>query len=447
MRNGASPEQRLGPRVRRGYALGSVATGTFGTVPGLLLLPYLTDTLGIAAVVAGFIVFVPKAWDVVLNPIVGRISDKFSSDRGRRRPFLLAGGLSLAVFFALLFSGPTSPVAGGIWVVVLFLACATAYAFFQVPYVAMPAEMTQDYAERTRLMTWRVAILAVAILLSGATAPIIVHAFGGDPTARGYRLMGLYIAAILAIGVLGSYLGTANAPEHATPTPAGSLRDQLATVGASRDFRLLLGTFVMQALGVGAMLAGVAYVADDLLDNSSASTILFAAFVAPALLITPLWERFAATRGKKTGYLLSTGFLVVGALGLFAAHGGTVWIVYVSAGLVGVGYAGAQVFPMSMLPDVAAHDAQTSGENRIGVFTGVWTAGETLGLALGPGLFALILAIGGYVSSTTNDPVQPDSARWAIALGFSLIPAILIAASALVLRRYRLDEQLTRGEP
>ena len=54
--------------TRRGYALGSVATGTFGTVPGLLLLPYLTDTLGIAAGLAGVIVFAPKAWDVVLNP-------------------------------------------------------------------------------------------------------------------------------------------------------------------------------------------------------------------------------------------------------------------------------------------------------------------------------------------------------------------------------------------
>ena len=59
----------LTPTARRGYGLGSVATGSFGTVPGLLLLPYLTDRLGIAAGLAGLIVFLPKAWDVVLNPI------------------------------------------------------------------------------------------------------------------------------------------------------------------------------------------------------------------------------------------------------------------------------------------------------------------------------------------------------------------------------------------
>src|SRR5215213_4561465 len=119
--------QPLPTGVRRGYALGSVATGTFGTVPGLLLLPYLTDTLGIAAVAAGFIVFVPKAWDVVLNPVVGRISDRHDSPHGRRRPFLLKAGLALAVCFAALFVGPSGPQwLAGAWVVLWFLACATA---------------------------------------------------------------------------------------------------------------------------------------------------------------------------------------------------------------------------------------------------------------------------------------------------------------------------------
>src|SRR3954469_6151066 len=160
--------------VRLGYGSGSVATGAFGTVPGLMLLPYLTDSLGIAAVAAGFIVFAPKAWDVVLNPVAGRISDRSQDPRGPRRPWLLRAGLSLAVAFALLFAAPgMGRVAEAAWVLVCFLACATAYAFFQVPYVSMPAEMTQSYDERTRLMTWRVAMLAFTIMLAGATAPVI----------------------------------------------------------------------------------------------------------------------------------------------------------------------------------------------------------------------------------------------------------------------------------
>src|SRR5690606_401643 len=93
-------------RVRFGYGSGSVATGAFGTVPGLMLLPFLTDSLGIAALWAVLIVFLPKAWDVFLNPVAGRISDRSTDPRGPRRPWLLRAGLGLSVCFALIFAAP-----------------------------------------------------------------------------------------------------------------------------------------------------------------------------------------------------------------------------------------------------------------------------------------------------------------------------------------------------
>ncbi len=436
--------QVLTSRVRRGYALGSVATGTFGTVPGLLLLPYLTDVLGVGALLAGAVVFAPKAWDVLLNPVAGRISDRSESPHGRRRPFLLRGGLTLAACFALLFAGPTSPEGlAATYVVVLFLACATAYAFFQVPYVAMPAELTLDYAERTRLMTWRVVVLAVAILLSGATAPMVVDAF--DDEVTGHRVMGVYVGVVIAIGVVGAWRGTRGAPEHRTDTADGTLREQLSLVAAARDFRALLLTFVVQALAVGTMLAGVAYMADDVLDDTGAATVLFAAFVGPALLVTPLWERYARTRSKRSGYLASSAVMAAGMAGVFLAPTDAVVALYVAAGVTGLGYAGAQVFPMAMLPDAAAHDAEQTGQNRIGVYTGVWTAGETLGLALGPAVLALVLAAGGYVSSEAGvDVVQSDTTTEAIRIGFGLLPCLLVLVSLALLRHYRLDERLAR---
>src|SRR4051794_10749996 len=434
--------------VRLGYGSGSVATGAFGTVPGLMLLPYLTDSLGIAAVVAGFIVFLPKAWDVVLNPIAGRISDRTVDVRGPRRPWLLRAGIGLAAGFALLFAAPAmGQVAEAAWVLVLFLACATAYAFFQVPYVAMPAEMTQSYDERTRLMTWRVAMLAFTIMLAGATAPVIRDAVGGRD---GYRVMGVAMAVMIAVGGVSAYRGTRAAPIGAVEPGPGSLRDQLRIVAGARDFRLLLVTFVVQALATGCMLAGVDYLAGDVLGRKGAGSILFVCFVAPALLLTPLWSRYGSRFGKKQGYVLATLILAVGALLNVTARGAPVAVVFVATALVGVGYAGAQVFPLAMLPDAAAVDARRTGSGRVGVYTGVWTAGETLGLALGPGLFALVLALGGYRSSTDGDAVQPDSALTAITLGFSLLPAALVLLSLWWLVRYTLGSDqvdLTHDTP
>ena len=438
-----APIGALPRRVRVGYALGSVATGAFGTVPGLLLLPYLTDRLGVGAALAGLVVLLPKAWDVILNPIAGRISDRSTHPDGKRRPFLLRAGIALAILFALLFAGPTTPAGiATAWVVIAFLACASAYAFFQVPYVAMPAELTPDYAERTRLMTWRVAILALAILASGALSPLVRDALG--PT-WGYRGVGAFVGLLILAGAIGVWRGTAGVPMLATPAATAGFGDQLRLVGADRRFRLLLTTFVVQALATGCMLAGVDYVATWLTDTGGAASVLFACFVAPALVVTPLWQAVGARIGKKRGYVAASLLLFLGAAGAYAAR--SLPALAVAVAVVGIGYAGAQVFPLAMLPDVAALDAARTGENRVGVFTGVWTGAETLGLALGPGLYAVILAVGGYLSSSGGAVVQPDSALTAIRIGFTLVPAVLVALSLLALRGYRLDEADLRPSP
>lgn len=424
--------------VRFGYGSGSVATGAFGTVPGLMLLPYLTDQLGVAALWAGIIVFLPKAWDVILNPIAGRISDRTVHPAGPRRPWLLRAGVLLAIGFALIFAGPDMDsrwLESG-WVLVFFLLTASAYAFFQVPYVSMPAEITASYDERTRLMTWRVAILAFTIMLAGATAPVIRDAVGGRD---GYRVMGLAMALLILVGALSAWWGTRRAPVGSVAPGAGSLGEQLRIVAHARDFRMLLTTFVIQALATGAMLAGVAYVASDLLQSKAAATILFVCFVGPALVLTPLWAKWGERVGKKQGYVVASLVLAAGAALAVLARGGNDMWTYVATGLVGVGYSGCQVFPMAMLPDAAAVDAARSGENRVGVYTGVWTAGETLGMALGPALYALVLSLGGYLSSEGQDLTQPDSALTAIALGFSIVPAVLVLVSLWWLRRYTLD--------
>ena len=425
----------LTARTRRGYALGGVATGAFGTVPGLMLLPYLTERLAVPAAIAGVIVFAPKAWDVILNPIAGRISDRSTHPAGPRRPFLIRAGLLLALAFALLFAGPTQPIGlAAAWVTLLFLACATAYAFFQVPYVAMPAELTDDPAERTGIMTWRVAVLSLAILVSGGLAPVVRNSVGPE---RGYAAMGVFVAALIALGALGAWWGTRDAPVTRAHAAAGGLRTQLGLVAADRNFRALLLTFVVQALATGAMLAGVDYVARQVLHDKGAGSILFVCFVAPAIICTPAWERVAARLGKKPAYVAASLVLAAGALALSASRAIPTAAVYLAVAMVGIGYAGAQMLPLAMLPDVAAADAQRSGESRVGVFTGVWTAGETLGMAVGPFVFGLVLAAGGYVSSSDSSATQPDSAVTAIVLGFSLLPAVLVVCSLLALRGYR----------
>ena len=90
----------------------------------------------------------------------------------------------------------------------------------------MPAEITTSYDERTRLMTWRVAILAFTIMLAGATAPLIRDGVGGRD---GYRVMGV-VMAVSSSSVCQRVVGTR--PRHrAVSAGAGTLREQLRVVG------------------------------------------------------------------------------------------------------------------------------------------------------------------------------------------------------------------------
>ncbi|TFV89184.1 MFS transporter [Blastococcus sp. CT_GayMR16] len=432
----ASP--RLGRGTHVGYALGSIGTAAFGTVPGLLLLYYLTDVLGVAAGIAGLVVFAPKAWDVVLNPWIGNRSDRTESRWGPRRPWMLAGGLALPPLFVLVFAGPSTPPAlAAVWVAGTFLLAATAYGCFQVPYVAQPAEITDDPGERATLMSWRVAALALGILLAGAGAPAVVDAFGSG--RGGYLAMAVFVALLLALGMLGAVVGTRSAATLTRTRSEGRLLETLAVAWRVRPFRVLLIGFVVQALGIGVMLAGVPYYSEQVLGDPDAGTLLFVALVAPAILVMPLWLRFSRRRGKRTG-LLAASLLFAAAAGLLLVvqHGQTAAAIPLVV-VVGIGYAGMQMFPLAMLPDVIAADEASSGARRAGVFTGVWTAAETLGLAVGPGLLGGLLALAGYVSSTGDDVAQSGTAVTAVRIGFTVLPALLVLAAVPVFARYRLD--------
>ncbi|MFD5035801.1 MFS transporter [Streptomyces sp. NPDC058377] len=444
----AGPDHPAAPplprTVRIGYGLGSLCTGTFATVPGLILLYYLTNVLAVPAAVAGAAVFLPKAWDVLINPLVGAVSDRSRLRGGPRRPFLLLGACTLPPLFALIFAAPPlrgAPAAG--YVAVLFLLAATAYAVFQVPYVTMPAEMTEDPHERGRVLGWRVGFLGVAILLSGALAPAIAHADGDTPES--YRLMGVAVALLLAVGMFGAWAATGHAPAAVRSEAEPSLRAQLAAARSSRPFLHLAGMWTLQALAIGVMLAGVQYFATYTLGSAGAVTPLFACLIGPLVLFMPLWNRLARRKGVTYAQWCASVLYTAGAVLLaFTAAAGPA-VGYAAVVLVGIAYAGLQLLPLTMLADTLAADAATTGRRRAATFTGLWTAAETLAFALGAGVFALVLAVTGFRSSDAAHHVeQPAAALTGITAGMSVLPAVLAAASLLLLRRYRVTPTVHR---
>jgi Na+/melibiose symporter-like transporter len=153
-------------------------------------------------------------------------------------------------------------------------------------------------------------------------------------------------------------------------------------------------------------------------------------------------------------FIVATLIFVAAMAAMVAAQVLPTSMVITLAAITGLGYSGMQVFPMAMLPDVITAEEQRTGARRAGLFAGVWTAGETLGFALGPGLYGLILSIGGYVSSTDSSAVQPESAVVAALIGFTVVPVVLVLAALPFLSKNvearvdprRSDPRRTKGD-
>ncbi|MFA1539920.1 MFS transporter [Actinomadura monticuli] len=426
----ALPRRRL-----LGYGIGSVGTGVFSAVPGLLLLYYLTDVLGVSAAVAGAVLVVPKAWDVLLNPIVGAASDREAVRTGRRTRLLLAGAVTLPFLFAAMFAVPAgSPAIAAIWAGVAFLLAASAFACFQVPYVALPAEISADPSERGRAMAWRVVFLTLGILVAGGAAPALTAAAGGG--RGGYALMGGVIGLAMGAAMVASTLANRWIPSRPGPRPLG-LAAALRTARGNRPFFMLLGAYVSSTLAVAIMLAGAPYVATYRLDDYGLTSAMFVCMVAPSAFAVPLWRALSRKYGLVNCYAVALVLFAAAALALYPAITSAAGVLAFS-GLIGVCYAAVQLLPLSLLPETVHADTGRTGHAQSGAFTGLWTAAETGALALGPGVFALILAVSSFNSSDFDTPVvQPGSALTGMSAGFTFVPALLLLLSVPLLLAYR----------
>ena len=87
--------------------------------------------LGLSAFWLGVIMIIPRLWDAVSDPIIGHLSDNCRSKHGKRRPFILIGGLSVAVSFVLMWWVPD-----GEWIRNLF-GSEDAYDWFRLSYILL----------------------------------------------------------------------------------------------------------------------------------------------------------------------------------------------------------------------------------------------------------------------------------------------------------------------
>lgn len=421
------------------YGMGSLGPAIFILTPQILLLFFMTEILSIPPGAAGLGILIPKIWELIFDPLLGRWSDRFNTRWGRRRPIMAVGAIVFSIAFIMMFSPPNlsnwqSTLA---WIVVFYTLTSTGYSLFTVPYATLLAEVTDDPHARTRIAAWRSAILALGFLLAGAVAPLLVSSKGGS--YDGYTYMSIIIALIAFAGMASAVIGTGG-----TPTKKSQLNVKSGAILApfrNKAFRWLWIAFLIQMLSVALSTAMLPFYNKYWLGNDPETiSKLFLGLTLLTVATTWCWTWLARSIGKHNGFVVATILYGAATASLWLAIYGPVgfWFAVI---LFGIANAGQQLFCFAIVPDIIAQQRQKTGVDDEGAFTGIWIWGEKIGLALGAGLAGLILQLAGFQqgSGSTVIEQQSSTALLAVALSVSILPGIICVLSlpAIILSKKR----------
>ena len=433
-----------------GWAVGAHGTQAMIGIYTFYLLFYLTDVMGLPALEAGRIVFIVRVYDLLTDPVMGWISDRGRSRRGRRRPWLLAGAIGCSFSFVLLFNLPglETQAQTSAAVILVLLLYATSYTVFNVPHLAMPAEMTADFHQRTVLMSYRVLFFATANLAAVLGGSLLLRSFGDE---QGYPLLGWTVGATILASMLACYRLTAGvAFSPRSDTSGYGFAEQLRIIAANKPFLVFLtaklGMLTAQASQVAAFLFFSEYV---LQRGAELLTSLGIFLTIGPVLSAPAWTWTSKRLGKRNAFMLASAlYALVVASWLLAGPAEPLWLTNLRVALLGLVVGGVIILGFALLPDTIEYDRRRSGLNREGVYSGLYSTMEKAASAFGPLVFSWFLARNGFVSSRAGETVvQPEATVGVIYLAVGLVPALASLFAVLVLTRYDLTEEKLAALP
>ncbi len=450
----------------RWYSLGALPGGV-ALSSGSFLVFYYNQVLGVPAATVGLAILAASIFDALTDPVAGAISDRTRTRWGRRHPYLYALSVPLGLVFYLVWVPPAalSPPALVAWLVCWLLVQRLLGTFYTVPYLALGAELTQDYHERTRITTVRSYLSNIGRSASGALLLLVflapTDAFpNGQLNPEGYPPYAVLCAFVTAaclwlsawktrseIGRL-SQAGATVSLRTALTAPFRDVRDALHY----RSFRSLTFCVVLQYTAWGISDALGLYMATYFWGISTNVLFVWGIGMFSGLFLGfGLWRRWGARLEKRTVYLIgTTGYLfsfitpyVLKVAGFWPDPESALYLpLYIGmTGFVAhVFSAGPSIMTGSMLGDVTDLDEATGGRRREGVIFGAESLAYKMFVGLGPVLAGLVVDSSG-IGPDTPPGEAPAGAVAALGLGQGGSMLLLFLASLVFLVRYDLTRE------
>ena len=434
-------ENKLGANQKIGVLFcAMVSAVATGYVPNYINL-YYTDTVGVSMSAVAMILMLTKITDGITDIIMGMIVDRTHTKLGKARPWILAGGIGIAISIMLLFNCP-----GGLSSSAKIAFCAGCY-FLANPFFgtmtsvacgAMNNLLTADSKHRGVLGVFSAYGSLVPVLLIGLVVPNILSSMNESQEAYTTATLVFAVMAVIA-----SVIGVLCTRETVTERSEANLTEKQPIIESLKEL-IKNKYFLYLALGTILYNLTAAPVANYYAKYVFHDVGVAALINIPGMLLIFLLP-FAIPMINKFG---KRNCIVAGML--IAALGHTM-IFFANANLalfmVAKTVASLAVIPftVALIPltgEICDYALYKSGKAMDGTISSAATMGGKIGIGLAAGISGALQAASGYISSEADIFVtQPDSAIFMIRFLISIYPAVLFALAAHCFSKIDLEKK------
>jgi Na+/melibiose symporter-like transporter len=379
--------------TKTAYGVGQMSQGVKDTAFQSFVVFYFSQVLGMPAIMAGVAALIALLFDAITDPLMGDISDNWHSKWGRRHPFMIAAVIPFPISLYMLFSPPLGldPQGLFLWLLGWSIVVRILLTMFNVPHNALGAELSQDYQERTKIVSYRTFLGYVGgIILSVVALNSFFKASEKFPNGmlnvEGYSSLGALAGIIAFAAMTICILGTKHtipylpkAPENQKKVDLSRSFKAFAEALKLGPFRIIFTVQIMTMIAGGAGATFMLYLGSYFFELSTAEisllTLTIVVGLIPASIIAPvLSKRIDKMPSLVACLLVATAFsfspIYLRLLGVLPENGSPLIMPILFATYV-VGYSffiAAGIVIGSMLADIADLHASNTGKRQEGLF-------------------------------------------------------------------------------
>ena len=393
--------------------------------------------------------------DAASDAVFGWASDNTRTRFGRRRPFILVGGVLAGIGLPLMFAVGRGWSDGQYFAFMLVstLLYVPVMSCFNMPWVSLGAEMTPDYHERTSVMSVKNAIqklpeLGLFFAAQFTTLTIFNDAHGKPDILRGAQVYCTILGAIMvAVTVAIVLLTRERYYEHLVDRKQQKIpfADTLWRTLRCKPFRQMLGMALAYGIGT-AMVSSLGYYATvyyvchgDVALGSTWNFWMGVSGMVFGLSGIPFFTTIARHFGKPRALAVVFTLAIAAFIGDWWFYDPRhPYLQLLACGCVAFTGAGFWILISSVIADVIDYDELETGQRREGSFAACQSWITKVGIALGVGSSGWILQFTGFDSKL---PVQSEHAIFMIRILLSGIPVLGLFIALVVVLRFPLTER------